>query len=419
MENNVWERTQRKLIEIAQKINLNQDLLTRLLEPDRIIEVNLPFKNQNIKGYRVQHNNIRGPYKGGLRYHPQVSMDEVKALAFWMTMKNAVIDVPFGGGKGGITIDPKTLTEKELVTLTRLFTNRLADVIGPQKDVPAPDVNTNPKIMSWIVSEYEKITGDKTRAVVTGKPIEFGGSLGRTEATGLGGTYALLAYLKKIKKSTKNLTVAVQGFGNVGKYVAQFLQENGFKVVALSDSKGGIYVKNGIPDIEKVEQCKEKTGLLAGCYCVGSVCDIKNKSKLGGSEISPEKLLTLPVDIIVPAALENVITKDNASKIKAKIILEMANGPTTEEADEIFKKKNITVIPDILANSGGVAVSYFEWHQNLHNEKWPKEKVFEKLKEKMDNAASEVIKISKAKNLSLRDSAYILALNRIAHQWQK
>lgn len=419
MENNVWERTQRKLIEISKKINLNQDLLTRLLEPDRIIEVNLPLKNQNIKGYRVQHNNIRGPYKGGLRYHPQVSMDEVKALAFWMTMKNAVIDVPFGGGKGGIAINPKTLTEKELETLTRLFTNRLADVIGPYKDVPAPDVNTNPKIMSWIVSEYEKITGNKTKAVVTGKPIEFGGSLGRTEATGLGGTYALLAYLKNQKMSPKNLTVAVQGFGNVGKYVAQFLQENGFKVVALSDSKGGIYIKNGIPNIEQVEECKESTGLLAGCYCVGSVCDIKNKSKLGGSKISPEELLTLPVDIIVPAALENVIAKDNASKIKAKIILEMANGPTTEEADEMLKKKNITVIPDILANSGGVAVSYFEWYQNLHNEKWPKEKAFEKLKEKIEIAVKEVLIISQTKNLSLRDSAYILALNRIAHQWQK
>lgn len=419
MENNVWDRTQGQLKKIAKKINLNPDLLTRLLEPDRIIEVNLPFKNQNIKGYRVQHNNIRGPYKGGLRYHPQVSMDEVKALAFWMTFKNAVIDVPFGGAKGGITIDPKTLTEKELESLTRFFTRRLADVIGPQKDIPAPDVNTNSKIMSWIVSEYEKITGDKTHAVVTGKPIEFGGSLGRTEATGLGGTFVLLAYLKKIKKSPKNLTVAIQGFGNVGKHVAQFLQKNGFKVVALSDSKGGLYIKDGIPDIEKVEECKEKTGLLAGCYCIGSVCDLQNRKKLGGEEISLDEILTLPVDILVPAALENILNKDNAKNIKAKIILEMANGPTTAEADEIFNKKNITVIPDILANSGGVAVSFFEWYQNLHKEKWTKEKVFEKLKEKMESASLEVYNISQKENLSLRDSAYILALKRIQNQWQK
>lgn len=417
-DTNVWVRTQNQLKKIAKKINLKPDLLTRLLEPDRIIEVNLPFKNTSIKGYRVQHNNIRGPYKGGLRYHPQVSMDEVKALAFWMTLKNAVIDVPFGGAKGGITIDPKTLSEKELESITRLFTRRLADVISPQKDVPAPDVNTNPKIMSWIVSEYEKITGDKTHAVVTGKPIEFGGSLGRTEATGLGGAYALLAYLKK-NKPTKNLTVAVSGFGNVGKNVTKFLQKNGLKIVALSDSKGGIYIKNGIPDIKEVERCKEKTGLLAGCYCIGSVCDLENRKKLDGKEISTEELLTLPVDILVPAALENVLNKDNAQKIKAKIILEMANGPTTSEADEIFNKKNITVIPDILANSGGVAVSFFEWYQNLHKEKWTKEKVFKKLKEKMENAVSEVYNISQKENLSLRDSAYILALKRIQNQWQK
>jgi len=405
-ESNVWLRTQDQLKKIADKISLDPSLLTRLLEPDRIVEVNLPFKNTNIKGYRIQHNNIRGPYKGGLRYHPNVSMDEVKALAFWMTMKNAVIDVPFGGGKGGITIDPKTLSEAELKKLTRDFTQKLADVIGPQKDVPAPDVNTNPKIMSWIVSEYEKITGDKSHAVVTGKPIETGGSQGRTEATGLGGTYALMAYLSQINKSSKGLTVAVQGFGNVGKYVAKFLQENGFKVVALSDSKGGIYIKEGIPDIEEVDKYKESTGLLTGC------CG-------KGSDIKPGDILTLPVDIIVPSALENVITQENAGNIKASIILEMANGPTTQEADEILKQKNITVIPDILANSGGVAVSYFEWYQNIHNEIWSKEEVFKKLKAKMNKAVESVYDISAEQGLSLRDSAYILALKRIESKWQK
>ena len=418
-ESNVWKRTQEQLKKIAQKINLNPDLLTRLLEPDRIVEVNLPFKNANIKGYRVQHNNIRGPYKGGLRFHPNVSMDEVKALAFWMTMKNAVIDVPFGGGKGGITIDPKTLTEVELEQLTRIFTGRLADVIGPQKDVPAPDVNTNPLIMSWIVSEYEKITNDKTHAVVTGKPLDIGGSQGRTEATGLGGTFALMAYLKQINKSPEGLTVAVQGFGNVGKYVAKFLTEKGFKVVALSDSKGGIYIKEGIPNIDEVEVCKEQSGKLAGCYCVGSVCALENKNKMRGTDVTSDEILTLPVDIIVPAALENVINETNAKDIKASIILEMANGPTTPEADEILKQKNITVIPDILANSGGVAVSYFEWYQNIHKETWTKEEVFEKLKVKMEKAVESVYTISKDQEVSLRDAAYILAIKRIEGEWNE
>lgn len=419
MENvNPWERAKNQLKKISKIISLDPLLTASLLEPDRIVEVSIPMvmDNGSIKtftGFRVQHNNSRGPYKGGLRYHPKVNMDEVKALAFWMTMKNSVVDVPFGGGKGGITVNPKELSEKELKTLTEKFTTRLKEVIGPHLDVPAPDVNTNPKIMSWIVDKYSELTGKNTPAVVTGKPLEKGGSQGRTEATGLGGTYTLLEILKKMGKKPQDMTVAVQGFGNVGRYLADFLIKNGFKVVALSDSKGGVYIPDGIKDIDQVEKCKEMKGYLAGCYCVGSVCDIKYREHLKGKDISPTEILELPVDIIVPAALENVINDGNVSNIKAKIILEMANGPTTSDADEILHKKGVTVIPDILANSGGVAVSYFEWYQNIRKQKWTKEKVFKKLQTQMKKATGEVLKAKEKYQVTLRDAAYIVALQRI------
>jgi len=416
--NNPWKRSLEQLNINAEKINLDNLLLKRLQNPDKIIEANLSLKmdsgkTQEFKAYRIQHNNILGPYKGGLRYHPQVSMDEVKALSFWMTMKNAVIDVPFGGGKGGIIVDPKTLSERELEELTREFVKKLFNDIGPKIDVPAPDVNTNPRIMGWFEDEYSKIAKKYTPAVVTGKPLEMGGSEGRKEATGLGGVYALLSILKKIKKSPKGMTVAIQGFGNVGRYIAKFLQEEGFKIVALSDSKGSIYVPSGVPNIDQVELCKEEKGFIAECYCIGSVCDLRHKKQMGGKDLSPMEILELPVDILIPAALENVITKENASKIKAKIIVEMANGPTTIEADRILEKKNILVIPDILSNSGGVAVSYFEWYQNLHQEKWTKEDVFKKLKEKMEKSAGEVFDTKEKYKITLRNAAYIVALERI------
>lgn len=418
VKNNPWERALKQLKSYCIYTNVSPSLCASLSNPDRIVEVSLPLQLDNgevkvFHGYRVQHNNIRGPYKGGLRYHQQVDISEVKALAFWMTMKNAVIDVPFGGGKGGITIDPKTLSEKELENLTRLFTRKIADVIGPNKDVPAPDVNTNGKIMSWIVDEYSKIVGKKTLAVVTGKPIEDGGSEGRTEATGLGGTYTLLAIFKKLGVSPKGKTVAIQGFGNVGRYVAYFLQKEGFKIVALSDSKSGIFIPDGIKSIDEVQRCKGKNGLLSSCYCVGSVCDLENKEKLGGKDISSEELLKLKVDVLVPAALESVITSENAPKIQSKYILEMANGPTTEEGDAILKERNITVIPDILANSGGVATSYFEWYQNIHNEKWTKEDVFMKLKDKMEKAVDCVFATHEKHKVTFREAAYIVALERL------
>lgn len=420
--NSPWKRAQEQISKFSKKANLKKELLLRLLEADRVIGVSVPVKRENgeteiIKGFKVQHNNIRGPYKGGIRYHQNVTLDEVKALALWMTIKNALIDVPFGGGKGGIIVNPKLLSETELERLTRGLAIKLFDVIGPLKDVPAPDVNTNPLIMSWLADEYGKLTGEETPAVVTGKPVDKGGSQGRVEATGLGGAYALTRILKKLKKNHREMTVAVQGFGNVGKFIAGFLQNEGFKIVALSDSKGAVYVPKGIPDISQIEACKEKKGMISHCYCIGSVCDMNNRKILGGKDIKPEKILELPVDILIPAALEDVITAKNAGRIKAKIILEMANGPTNLEADEILKKRKIMVIPDVLANSGGVAVSYFEWYQNLHKQQWPKEKVFIELRKKMEKAADSVLDKSIKEKITLREAAYILALERIQKKW--
>ncbi len=430
--NSPWETALEQLKRASEKLSLNPAFLKSLAQPNKIIEVDLLLEmdngqTQTFKGYRVQHNNLRGPYKGGLRYHPQVSIDEVKALAFWMTMKCAVVDVPFGGGKGGITVDPKILSEKELEALTRLFTRKLAEHIGPDKDVPAPDVNTNAKIMDWIVDEYKKyvksqklkVKSGEVLAVVTGKSIANGGSEGREEATGMGGLYVLNKILEKMGKTPADMTVAIQGFGNVGEHIAKLLQEAGFKVVAVSDSKGGVYIPDGIPSIEEIKKCKLATGLLAGCYCVGSVCDLSNKGKLGGNDISAEEVLTLPVDIIVPAALENVITAENAKNIKAKIVLEMANGPTSEQADKILAEREITVIPDILANSGGVAVSYFEWYQNMYDEKWSRDEVLVKLKEKMEKATDAVYEKAKEFNVNLREAADILALQRLEKEFKK
>ena len=421
---NQWQQAKEQLAKMADKINLDPLLHAHLSEPERITEVSLSLKKDDgkvmtVKGYRVQHNSINGPYKGGLRFHQDVEMNEVKALAFWMTMKTAIVDLPFGGGKGGITIDPKSLSESELEQLTRLFTRRISHAIGPDRDIPAPDVNTNPKIMAWIADEYSKHVGKHTPGVVTGKPIEKGGSEGRTEATGLGGAYVLLELTKRLGLDPKELTVAVQGFGNVGYYVAYFLQKYGFKVVALSDSKGGIYIPGGVADIEQIEICKKEKGYLAGCYCVGSVCDIRFKEQVKGKDITPEELLELPVDILIPAALNDVITSKNAGKIKAKYILELANGPTTAEADEILRKKKTIVIPDILANSGGVAVSYFEWYQNMHKEKWTKEDVFKKLKKKMIKATEAVWQSQQEYKTTMRNAAYITALKQLERTWNK
>lgn len=409
----------KKLIKKAsKKAGLDDLALARFIEADRVVEVSLPIEmdNGNVQtftGYRVQDSNTRGPYKGGLRYHPGVSLEELKALALGMTIKTALLDIPFGGGKGGIVVNPNDLSQGELEKLTRAFAVSLYDVIGPKIDVPAPDVNTTPKIMSWFLDEYSKIEGKHTPAVITGKAISDGGSEGRDEATGLGGVYVLLEILKKLGKDPIGMTVAVQGFGNVGKNVALFLQKEGFKVVALSDSQGGIFIPEGINEIEAVSKCKEERGTLAGCYCIGSVCNIKNKEKLNGQDLKGDEILELPVDVMVPSALGGAITQRNVGDVKARIVLEMANGPMTKYAEEYLKKKDVLIVPDILANAGGVTVSYFEWFQNMHGEKWAKYEVFEKLKGKMEKAAGEVFDLHKRHNVNMREAAYIVAIKRI------
>jgi glutamate dehydrogenase (NADP+) len=374
----------------------------------------------------VQHNNFRGPYKGGIRFHPNVSLEEVQALSLWMAMKCAVADLSLGGSKGGIVVDPKLLSTGELERLSRGYARAIADCIGPDTDVPAPDVNTNGVIMGWMVDEFIKTIkaqGVKISkkqkeffsSTFTGKLIKDGGSEGREEATGKGGLYVLQAVLEKLKlkdsktDSKKQLTVAVQGFGNVGYNMAKFLFEAGFIVVAVSDSKGGVYVESGI-NPELTLACKKKTGMLAGCYCSGSVCDVQK-----GKQITNEELLELPVDILIPSALESVITKENAKKIKASLILEMANGPTTPEADVILFERNIPVVPDILSNSGGVTVSCFEWEQNRKGVHWTKDNVNAKLKKKMEKATDEVWSIANKYSINLRTAAFIVALQRILY----
>lgn len=413
---NPWTRALAQLRSAAEHSRASERLLKELEAPERVIEVHVPValddgSERIFHAIRVQHNSLRGPYKGGIRFHSRVDRDEVQALALWMTIKNAVIGVPFGGGKGGVIVDPKKLSETELERLTRALTRMIAPVLGERFDVPAPDVNTNERIMQWMREEYEELEHREAPGVVTGKPVASGGSAGRTEATGLGGSYTLLSILDRLGKSPEGMTVAIQGFGNVGSHLARSLQSVGMHIVALSDSKGGIYIPRGISDLDAIEACKERSGRVAGCYCVGSVCDLSNMSALGGRDIAPEEVLTLPVDIVVPAALENAITKDNAPHIKASIVLEMANGPTTLEAEKILHDKGVLVIPDVLANAGGVAVSYFEWYQNMHAERWGVDQVYANLLELMKRAAEDVYDRAQDENISLRTAAFARALD--------
>lgn len=401
------------IIKTAHDLGLGEDVIKRLIEPDLIAQVNFSVKDETGKtkiyrGFRIQHNKALGPYKGGIRFHPQVSADEVQALATLMTIKCAVAGLPYGGGKGGVIVDPKKLDEKELEELSRAYARSIAAIIGPEKDIPAPDVNTNPKIIGWMVDEFIKLKVNKEksnylRATFTGKPIPEGGTLGRTEATGRGGVMILSRLVKNEK-----LSVAVQGFGNVGYYFAQIATEAGFKVVAVSDSKGAI-IKNFQPlDIPLIMECKKKKGSLAGCYCSGGVCDAR-----GGQLITNEKLLELPVDVLVPAALENVINKTNMAKIKAKIIVEMANGPVTEEAYEYLTKKGKIIIPDVLANSGGVIVSYLEWLQNLKGETWTEAKVNKELGIIIGKAFNAIWQKARLRNIPLKQAAFEVAIERI------
>ncbi len=412
--NQMLESAQKIIRDTAESLKLPEETIRKLIEPEHIHEVTMKVKMDNgkvreFKGYRIQHSSALGPYKGGIRFHPNVSKDEVQALATLMSIKTSVAGLPLGGGKGGVIVDPKKLSVKELERLSRAYAAKIAPFIGENIDVPAPDVNTNPKIMAWMLEEYEKVTHKKSPATFTGKPVEVGGSLGRTEATGRGGVAILLALLKKLdpKKSPEKYTVAIQGFGNVGYYFATIGQTEGLNVVSVSDSKGGVYVKDGL-DVDATLKCKEEKGSVAGCYCKGSVCDIRF-----GRTVTNEELLELPVDILVPAALENVINKDNMKKIKAKIIVEMANGPVTEEAYEYLAKKGVIVVPDVLANSGGVTVSYLEWLQGRAKEKWSEKKVNDKLQEFMKQAFHTIWERSQRHKIPLKQAAFEVGIQRI------
>ncbi|KKR32465.1 MAG: Glutamate dehydrogenase [Candidatus Gottesmanbacteria bacterium GW2011_GWC2_39_8] len=460
MQNNPFENAKTVLRKAASYLKLDPWMLEVLENPQRVVEVTFPVKMDDgktkvFKGYRIQFNNARGPYKGGTRYHPDVYMDEVKALSFWMVIKNAVVDIPFGGGKGGVIVDPKSLSLGELERMSKGYMKAIAPAIGPYRDIPGPDMGTPAEVMDalregygeWVKEEKLDLSNNEIYSIVTGKSVEKGGSLGREEATGRGGVAVLEALFNKLKtpnskhqipnkskiqnpKSNENLnldfskplTVAIQGFGNLGYHFARLLHEvsdNGkkFKIVALSDSRGAITTLK--PDLrnntevegfnpEMVAKCKKEKGYLAGCYCVGTVCDMRF-----GRTITNEELLELPVDILVPAALENVITKENAPRIKAKVVFEMANGPTTPEADEILHHNKVYVVPDLLNNAGGVTVSYFEWKQNLDGKKWTADEVNTKLKKKMIAALDAVWETHLEYKVNLRTATFILALERV------
>jgi glutamate dehydrogenase/leucine dehydrogenase len=369
--------------------------------PQRIIKGKVKAGKKVYEAYRVEHNDARGPFKGGIRFHPAASFDEARALATLMSLKCAVAGIPYGGGKGVVIVDPAKLSQVEIKELSTNYAKLVAPYIGPWKDVPAPDVNTDGQIMAWMLEAYEARIGQQAPATFTGKPLDIGGSLGRTEATGQGGAYVLSAYAKENKINPRTSTIAVQGFGNVGFWFAKIAKALGFKIVAISDSSGALYDKKGL-DIDRLGVSKEKYGTFA---------EVAKKEKK--TLITNDELLELPVTILVPAALENVINKENMEKISAQVVFEMANGPTSSEADSYLFEKGIDVIPDILCNSGGVTVSYFEWVQNLHGYYWTKERVNEELKKTITQAFSDIDKIKKEKRVSYRRAANCLALKRI------
>lgn len=397
-----------------------QAAIKRLKTPDRVLETTLEIKmddgsKQSFTAFRSQHNDARGPYKGGIRYHHNVSKSEVMALSTWMTWKCAVTGIPYGGGKGGIIVDPRQLSAAELERLSRAYARFVADHIGPWTDIPAPDVNTTGQIMTWMVDEYIKARQDKDmvlpenpQATFTGKPVAWGGSQGREEATGLGGVYVLQRLTKELGyKRNQDVTVAIQGFGNVGYWFAHHADKLGYRVVAVSDSKNGVYVESGLDPVKTLE-CKKQHGSVADCMCVDGVCNPAQ-----GKVITNDELLELEVDILVPAALENVISGDNAARIKAKAIIEMANGPVTPEADEILAQRGVVVVPDVLANAGGVTTSYFEWVQNLQGYYWTHAEVLSKLQPLMEQSFDEMWQMSQKTSQPGRMATYMTAVKRV------
>lgn len=415
-ELNPFKIAQHQFDRVAEQLKLKRGILEYLREPQRELTVNFPVKMDDggikvFTGCRVQHNNARGPYKGGMRYHPDVTLDEVRALAMWMTWKCALVGIPFGGAKGGVVCNPKEMSKGELERLTRRFVSEISIIIGPDRDIPAPDVYTDAQVMAWILDTYSMNKGYCVPGIVTGKPISIGGSLGRNEATGRGCMFSIIEALKHsdykiIKEDKENYridgaTVAVQGFGNVGSVAAKLLSEKGAKIIAVSDSKGGILKKgkDGL-DIDKLIEHKLKTR---------SVSDFSDTTELKSKEIFKVKC-----DILVPAALENQITGENADHIKAKIVAEGANGPTTPEADKILSERDIFVIPDVLANAGGVIVSYFEWVQSLQQLVWTERDVNERLREIMQRSFRETIDAKEEYNTDMRTAAYMLAVERVS-----
>ncbi len=375
----------------------------KMMNPERVIEVNIPVKMdsweiKNFVWYRSQHNGARGPYKGGIRYHQDVTIDEVKALSTWMSIKCATLDLPLGGGKGGIIVDPKTLSENELEQLSRGWVQKLYKYIGPLDDVPAPDVNTNGQIMSWMVDEYSRLVGHWTPGTFTGKPVSIGGSLGRDTATAQGGLYVLEAYLTSKSETLKGKKIVIQGAGNAGLNMIELIAKTGAILIGTSDSHGGIYDESGL-DIAQIVELKTHKKSLS--------------EYKGGSQITNSGLLELECDILIPAALENQITSDNVARVQAKLILELANGPITPDADTALFARGIAVIPDILANAGGVTVSYFEQVQNNANYYWSRAEVQDKLKLKMETALAGVLKSATEHNVMLRTGAYVVAMERI------
>jgi glutamate dehydrogenase (NAD(P)+) len=401
---NPFEVALTQLEEASNILNLDKGMLQILSNPKRILTVSIPTKmdDGSIKvftGFRSQHNDARGPCKGGIRYHPDVTLEEVKALSMWMTWKCAIANIPYGGGKGGIICNPKQMSENELERMTRRFAYLISDIIGPYKDIPAPDVYTGGKEMAWIMDTYSTLKGNYVQPeVITGKPIAIGGSLGRNEATGRGLAYTVREAAKKIDIDMKQATIVVQGFGNAGQFASKLVGEQGAKMIAASDSQGAIINKDGI-DADALMKFKKENGTVTGFE--------------NAKSISNEELLETECTILIPAALENQITKNNVDKIKTKIIAEAANGPTTPEADEILFKKDILVIPDVLANGGGVTVSYFEWLQNLRREYWTEEEVNNRLDINITKSFFDVYDTHDKYNVDMRKAATLLAINRV------